>query len=238
MAVEIESAPARGYSREYYEARANSMLWAEIRQLLALAAVRPGDSVLELGCGGGQFLAACAERCPSLLIGTDLNRQALALSRRAAPVATLAMADAVRLPFEDEAFDVVVAQHLIEHFESADEVVLEWLRVLSPNGRLVVATPNARYPDTALFDDPTHHHIYTTESLPRLFERKGFNVERCYTLMPYLGNRRLTWALARHVAIRPLLAMRVLPYFRDHGLTLFLSARKGNAPESEEGRPA
>lgn len=225
MAVQVESAPARGYPREYYEARLNPMLRAEIRHLIALAAVRPQESVLELGCGGGQFLSACARHRPLLLMGTDLNREAMALSRRVAPAAAFALADAARLPFDDGSFDVIVAQHLIEHFERPDELLLEWRRVLSASGRIVIATPNAQHPDTVLFDDPTHRRIYDTCTLRQLFAGNGFSVDRCYTLMPFLGNRRLTWTAAKWT-MSPLLVLRFLPYFRDRGLTLFLAAKK------------
>lgn len=234
-ALPVESEPAAEYSREYYEARPSPTFRVEMRELIALADVQPNDAVLELGCGGGQFLAACVPRRPSLLLGSDLNREAMNLSRQTAPAATLAIADATRLPFGDAIFDVIVAQHLIEHFDSRDELLLEWGRVLRPSGRIVVVTPNARYLDTALFDDPTHRHIYNSRALSRLFTRNGFSVERCYTLMPYLGHRRLSRALAKW-ATPALLALRFVPWFRDKGLALFLKARKYGTPEGGEGR--
>jgi ubiquinone/menaquinone biosynthesis C-methylase UbiE len=226
VAVDVQSAPAGGYSRAYYLARVGPMFWVEVRHLMSLAAVETGERILELGCGGGDFLSACAERCrPSLIVGLDVNREATALARRLAPAAVVALADAVRLPFRDGVFHAVVAQHLIEHFERPDEVVREWSRVLRPGGRVAVATPNIMYPDPGLFDDPTHRQIYSRASLKGLFQRNGFSVERCYTVMPFLGNRRLTWTVARWF-LRLLLAFRFLPYFRLRGLTLFLGARK------------
>ena len=226
MVVAVEGVSAKGYSSSYYLARPNCMFGAEVRHLMGLAAVQPGDRVLELGCGGGDFLAACMERRrPSLGAGLDANSRAIALARHAAPGTALTVADASRLPFRDGAFHAVVAQHLIEHFERPDELLREWARVLAPGGRLAVATPNVMYPDAGLFEDPTHRHIYSRVGLRKLFERNGFAVERCHTLMPFLGNRRLTWTVARWF-LRPLLAMRFLPYFRERGLSLLLGARK------------
>ena len=54
MAVEVGSAPARGYSREYYQPRPSPTFWAEVRHLMSLA----GGEGLELGCGGGDSSAA------------------------------------------------------------------------------------------------------------------------------------------------------------------------------------
>ncbi len=225
MTVEVGSAPARGYSREYYQARPNPMFWAEVRHLMSLAAVKEGERVLELGCGGGGFLSACAGQRPSLIVGLDVNREATTLACRLAPAADLALADAAHLPFGDGAFHAIVAQHLFEHLEWPDDVLQEWERILTPGGRIVVATPNVDYPDPALFDDATHHHIYSMTGLKETFQRNGFHVERCRTLMPFLGNRRLTWKLAYSFP-RLLLGLGLLPYFRDRGLTLLLLARK------------
>jgi ubiquinone/menaquinone biosynthesis C-methylase UbiE len=226
LVVEVKSAAAEGYSREYYLARPNVMFWVEVRHLMSLAAVGTGERVLELGCGGGGFLSACAgRRRPGLIVGLDVNRTATTLACRLAPAAVVALADAVRLPFRDGAFHAVVAQHLIEHFERPDEVLREWRRVLAPDGRIAVVTPNVMYPDPGLFDDPTHRHIYSRAGLSDLFQRNGFAVERCYTLMAFLGNRRLTWTVARWF-MGLLLGLRFLPYFRDRGLSLLVGARK------------
>jgi ubiquinone/menaquinone biosynthesis C-methylase UbiE len=226
MVVEVKSAAAEGYSTEYYLACPNCMFWAEVRHLLSLAAAETGERVLELGCGGGGLLSACAERRrPFLIVGLDVNRTATTLACRLAPTAVVGLADAGCLPFGDGTFHAVVAQHLIEHFERPDEVLREWSRVLVPGGRIAVATPNAMYPDPGLFDDPTHRHIYSRAGLSDLFQRNGFAVDRCYTLMAFLGNRRLTWTVARW-SLRLLLGMRFLPYFHDRGATLLLRARK------------
>ena len=160
-----------------------------------------------------------------MAVGVDMNAKAVSLARSLAPGALLTLADAARLPFVSGSFDTVVAQHVIEHFERADGVLREWKRVLAPSGRIVVATPNALYPDPALFDDPTHREIYTLAGLKALFERNGFKVERAYSLMPFLGSRRLTWRLAR-VSMRWLAATRFLPGLSGRGLTLILSAKK------------
>jgi len=221
MVVETRSAPAGGYSREYYLSRGGPTFWAELRHLMGLAAVEEGERVLELGCGGGDFLSACAEKRPSLLVGLDVNREATSLARRLAPTGIITLADAASLPFADGAFDAIVAQHFIEHFERPDEVLRECWRVLAPGGLVAVATPNAMYPDPALFDDPTHRRIYSRAVLIAVFQRNGFRVERCYSLIPYLGHRRLTRGAARWF-----LGLRFLPYFRERGLTLLLRARK------------
>ena len=227
MAVNLKVAPAAGYSREYYAARDNAMFRAEVRHLLSACRLSGRERVLEVGCGGGGFLRACAPSPKAgLTVGLDSNNAGMALARRCAPDAALAVGDATRLPFADGSFDAIVAQHVIEHFDRPDELLREWGRVLADGGRIAVATPNVRYPDPALFDDPSHRHIYSREELRALFQRNGFRVEQAYSLMPFLGSRRLTWRMAR-LSLRSLLALRHLPYVSERGLTLILQARKG-----------
>jgi len=229
MAVELESAPSKAYSTEYYVARQGAMFRAEVRHLLTACDLRPGARLLEVGCGGGSLLRSCmASTKAGMAAGIDMNAAGISIARRLAGGAALALADAERLPFAGGSFDAVVAQHVIEHFEEPDEVLREWKRVLAPGGVVAVATPNALYPDPAIFEDSTHRQIFTLTSLRRLFERNGFLVERCYSLMPFLGNRRLTEKLAR-LTLQPLPGTRFLPHFRTRGLTLILKARKDTA---------
>jgi len=49
----------------------------------------------------------------------------------------------VRLPFDDESFDVIYAHHVLEHVEDILDTVFELHRILKPGGRLLVVVPHA-----------------------------------------------------------------------------------------------
>jgi 2-polyprenyl-6-hydroxyphenyl methylase/3-demethylubiquinone-9 3-methyltransferase len=99
-----------------------------------------GRSLLDVGCGSGQFsqwAAARGARVTSLDIGVRLLAEARRRSR-SRPVA----ADACRLPFPSNAFDIVVSSECIEHTTAPKEALREIHRVTRPGGLLVVTVPN------------------------------------------------------------------------------------------------
>ncbi len=97
--------------RQCYEiapARVQQYLNAEIEHVLE--AIRPGDAVLELGCGYGRVVQALAGKAGTV-IGIDTSFSSLLLARdmlSGMPNCFFAGMDAVRLAFPDRRFDVVV----------------------------------------------------------------------------------------------------------------------------------
>jgi ubiquinone/menaquinone biosynthesis C-methylase UbiE len=97
------------------------------------------STVLEVGCGGGQFAARVAAENPQArVVATDLSPRMveLAASRRVAAQ----VADVQALPFADGAFDVVAAMWMLYHVPGLDAGLAELRRVLRPGGLLVAVT--------------------------------------------------------------------------------------------------
>jgi len=112
-------------------------------RLLSHIDCAPGERLLEIGCGEGANLHHL-RRVGGRRYGVDFS-QAKAMAARASG-AHLACADATRLPFCDESFDVVLIRDLLHHVPTRLDVLTQAKRVLRSGGRLHLIEPNARAP--------------------------------------------------------------------------------------------
>lgn len=107
--------------------------------------------LLDVGCGAGWLLAdlAASGVAQERLHGVELIEGRIAAARRALPRANIRRADARRLPFESEAFDVVTMFTVLSSLPDARSVqtgLREARRVLAPGGVLLVYEPRRPNP--------------------------------------------------------------------------------------------
>src|SRR3954447_15353016 len=78
-----------------------------VDELIANAPLAIGTSVLDVGCGTGNYAAELSERCGCRVSGVDPSSGMLAIAGGAAPWEALSPGSAELLPFRDACFDVV-----------------------------------------------------------------------------------------------------------------------------------
>ena len=114
--------------------------------LLEQVALRPGHSVLDVGCGTGTLAIALAQTCPGADVhGIDGDPNVLAIARakvaRLASRVSLHEGLAWELPFDDASFDRVVSSLVFHHLDSGgkERALAAIHRVLRPGGELHIA---------------------------------------------------------------------------------------------------
>jgi demethylmenaquinone methyltransferase/2-methoxy-6-polyprenyl-1,4-benzoquinol methylase len=99
--------------------------------------LKPGETVLDLGAGTGVSTLELA-RSGAFAVGADLSLGMLQVGRKARPEVPLLAADALALPFADNAFDAVTISFALRNIADPDAALREMARVTRPGGRLVV----------------------------------------------------------------------------------------------------
>jgi SAM-dependent methyltransferase len=103
--------------------------------VLGLAGLAPGQLVLDVGCGNGDYLRALESKGVSV-VGCDLSFGMV----RAAGHPSAICADVCCLPFAASMFNVVMAPHMLYHVEDRHTAITEIGRVLRSEGLLVAVT--------------------------------------------------------------------------------------------------
>jgi SAM-dependent methyltransferase len=154
--------------------------------------IRPSDTVLDLGCGYGDFInnvVAARRIALDLWPGFERHLQG-SIETIVGPVSDLSA-------IADGSVDYVFASNLFEHISQQEfaETLTSLRAKLSPTGSLTILQPNYRYAYREYFDDYTHVSIYSHVSLCDFLAANGFEpIEVRPRFLPLTVKSRLpTW---------------------------------------------
>lgn len=154
-----------------------------------------GD-VLELGCGNGRYTRSIIDQARSV-VATDYSIEMVRETERILgdnPKVTVEQADCHKTEYEDASFDTVMMANLIHVIDEPERVIREAKRLLTPKGRLLIATFTIegmsvfnklalliRYKKTfGAF--PKSRTMFTVDSLRNLLETEGFVIKEAVLL--------------------------------------------------------
>lgn len=103
--------------------------------LVELAGVGRGDTVLDVGTGTGVAAQVAAER-GAMALGIDPSLGMLSVGQHRRPQVPFVAAEAIDLPFRDGSFDVVVGNFVLAHFHKVETALHDLKRVVRPGGRM------------------------------------------------------------------------------------------------------
>lgn len=110
---------------------------------LVLERLSQAQSLLDIGCGSGEYLRAAAQLGIPRLVGIDESPERLQQAQANCPHAQIHLARADTLPFADQSFDVVLTAQVLHEISlfgrpgELSQVLREIKRVLKPGGRLI-----------------------------------------------------------------------------------------------------
>lgn len=177
----------------------------ECKTLLRWLDPRPGEKILDVGCGEG-YLSEKIASYGAITTGIDISHTAIARAKIRTKGKNLEFRelDAAKLDYPDASFDKIVSFCAIEHFTDDEKVLSHLARMLKPGGRLLLSADSLSNP--GLTDKERQWHrsryavncLYTREKIGEKLQRVGLKTERsCYVLNSGLALvlTRLSWKL-------------------------------------------
>jgi len=141
---------------------------------------KEGRSLLDIGCGTGDFLLAAKQNGWDVSgIEPDEKARAIANSKTNNKVLDTDQL----LQFETGQFNVISLWHVLEHLPNLEKQIATFKNLLKPNGTLIVAVPNFKSYDAqyyksfwAAFDVPRHLWHFSKTAISKLFEKENLKV--------------------------------------------------------------
>jgi ubiquinone/menaquinone biosynthesis C-methylase UbiE len=148
---------------------------------LVLDYVRRGESLIDIGCGTGEFIVQLRRRF-NTLVGIDTSSYAIEFTARRVGKDTnilLKHGELDSFHFPAEHFDVCLCLDVLEHVKDLSSLFQEIHRILRPGAEMIVTVPNwyDMIVSGILRIDPLHINTFTPWRWMKLLKRAGFKIK-------------------------------------------------------------
>jgi len=159
-----------------------------IDEAIRVSEVQSDDTVLDVACGPG-ILACAFANAARHVTGIDITPTMLERAKKLAAESGLTnidwqLGDVSSMPFEDDAFSMVISRYAFHHFERPDIVLTEMTRVCRSGGAIVIIDSAPAAEKAAAFNevercrDPSHTCALTADETSALVAMAGLQVSR------------------------------------------------------------
>lgn len=171
---------------DYDQSRRYSSLRESYPKIVAEALSQPFKTVLDIGCGTAALLMIIHDgKKDAKLFGIDISEEMIKVAQaKLGNAAGLTVSDSEKLPFKNGSFDLVLCTFSFHHHPNPTIVFNEMHRVLSPQGRIIMADPLGPTPLMLVMNmlipfmkDGTVHY-YSKREMFRLAESAGLIVSK------------------------------------------------------------
>ncbi|MBI4095129.1 MAG: class I SAM-dependent methyltransferase [Candidatus Liptonbacteria bacterium] len=182
----IRNVMSRGARRYWFGYPPGKRWWQVIFYPYALRLAhypyyRDNGSLLDIGCGSGQFMSSMKRVGWTEVVGIDFSERAVGVAKKRGLDAHVGTVGELRFP--DSHFDAITMHHVFEHLPDPKEMLSEAKRILKDDGEVIITVPNTGSFLARLFgknwfgfEIPRHLYNYNKKNLLTLLSQCGFRV--------------------------------------------------------------